>query len=99
MRDFEDYLEKAMDMAEEAGEIAKKAAGEAVEKVKEFTEEGGKAVADALPGVRETAYEASEEPEPALGLLVIVLFGALLLRLCLCGLCLIFFFRLRGSLH
>ncbi len=53
MRDFEDYLEKAMDMAEEAGEIAKKAAGEAVDKVKEFTEEGGKA--------RELVKNAKEE--------------------------------------
>ena len=43
MGTIEDYLERAKDLAEDAGEVAKKAAGEARDKVKELTEEGGKA--------------------------------------------------------
>ena len=53
MGTFEYYLERAKNLAEDAGEVAKKAAGEAAEKVKEFTEEGGKA--------RELVKEAKEE--------------------------------------
>ena len=53
MGTFEDYLERAKDLAEDAGEIAKKAAGEAVDRVKELTEEGSKA--------REMVKNAKEE--------------------------------------
>ncbi len=53
MDKFEEYLDRAKDMAETAGNIAKNVAGEAVDKVKELTEEGGKA--------RELAKSAKEE--------------------------------------
>ena len=53
MGTFDEYLERAKDLAEDASEVAKKAAGEAAEKLKEFTEEGGKA--------REMVKNAKEE--------------------------------------
>ena len=50
---IEEYLERAKDLAEEAGDAAKNLAGEAFGKAKELTEEGGK--------VRELAKTAKDQ--------------------------------------
>ena len=43
MGTFDEYLERAKDLADNAGEVAKKAAGDVVSKAKELTEEGSEA--------------------------------------------------------
>lgn len=53
MDKFEEYLDKAKDLAGDAGDMAKHFAGEVVSKAKELTEEGGK--------VREMAKNAKEQ--------------------------------------
>ncbi len=53
MDKFEKYLDKAKDLAGDAGDMAKHFAGEVVSKAKELTEEGGK--------VREMAKNAKEQ--------------------------------------
>lgn len=53
MGKFDEYLDRAKDLAEDAAEIAKTAAGEAWSKAKELTEEGGM--------VRELAQSAKEQ--------------------------------------
>ncbi|MBQ6389753.1 MAG: hypothetical protein IJH90_09135 [Mogibacterium sp.] len=42
MGKFDEYLERAKDLAENAGDLAKNAAGNVVSRAKELTEEGGK---------------------------------------------------------
>lgn len=53
MSDFNDYLNKAKDLAEDASEGAKDLAGEVVSKVREFTDDGKK--------VRELKESAKEQ--------------------------------------
>lgn len=53
MEELDKYLERAKDLAEDAGEIAKNIAGEVVSKAKELTEEGSK--------VRELTDKAKEQ--------------------------------------
>ncbi|MBQ6315305.1 MAG: hypothetical protein IJI11_06890 [Mogibacterium sp.] len=53
MGKIEEYLDRAKDLAEDAGDIAKKFAGEAVNKAKELTEDGSK--------VRELAKDAKTQ--------------------------------------
>lgn len=53
MGKIEEYLDRAKDLAEDAGDIAKKFAGEAVSKAKELTEDGSK--------VRELAKDAKTQ--------------------------------------
>ena len=53
MEKFEEYLDRAKDMAEDAGDIAKNIAGEAMSKAKELTAEGSK--------VRELKKSAQEQ--------------------------------------
>ena len=69
MGNIEEYLERAKELAEDAGEVAKKAAGEVVSRAKELTEEGSKArelmkeakgLTDEGGKVRELAKEARE---------------------------------------
>ena len=53
MGKFEEYLDKAKDLAEDAGDVAKHLAGDVVNRARELTEEGSKA--------RELAKSAKEQ--------------------------------------